>query len=78
MYIAKEYHNIKQHFREPNQGDIHFPKRFKDIPTFENLNNLNIKLFGLTTSPISLPLKYINRNCYEKQKDLSLCEKNYC
>ena len=30
--------NYKNHFHELNQGDIQFPKKIKDIPTFEKLN----------------------------------------
>ena len=34
----------KKHFRELNQGDINFPMKIRDIPTFEKLNTV-IKLF---------------------------------
>ena len=54
--------NYKNHFHELNQGDIQFPMKIKDIPTFERLNNLNIKVFEFSANDKTLPLKYVNKN----------------
>ena len=39
--------HYKKHLHDLNQGDIQFPMKIKDIPTFKRLNNLNIKVFEL-------------------------------
>ena len=36
--------HYENYFQELNQGDIQFPMKIKDIPTFERLNNLK-KMF---------------------------------
>ena len=40
--------HYKKHFHELNQSDIHFPMKMKNLPTFERLNKLNIKVFELS------------------------------
>ena len=68
----------ENHFHELNQGDIQFPMKIKDIPTFERLNNLNINVFELSANDKSLSPKYVNKNFYEEQIDLLLHENHYC
>ena len=62
----------KKIFHELNQGDIQFPMKIKDLPTFERLNNLNINVFGLSANDKTLSLKYVNKNYYDEQIDLVL------
>ena len=68
----------ENHFHELNQGDIQFPMKLKDIPTFEKLNNLNINVFELSANDNSLSPKYVNKNYYDEQIDLLLYENHYC
>ena len=65
-------------FYELNQGDIQFPMKIKDIPTFERLNNLNVNVFELSANEKSLSPKYVNKNYYDEQIDLLLYENRYC
>ena len=65
-------------FNELNQGEIQFPMKIKDIPTFERLNNLNIDVFELSANEKSLSPKYVNKNYYDEQIDLLLYENHYC
>ena len=66
------------HFHELNQGDIQFPMKIKDIPSFERLNNLNINVFELSANDKTLSPKYVNKNYYDEQIDLLLYENHYC
>ena len=70
--------HYENHFREPNQGDIQFPMKIKDIPTFERLNNLNITVFELSANDETLSPNYVNKNYYDEQIDLLLYENHYC
>ena len=70
--------HYENHFHELNQGDIQFPMKIKDIPTFERLNNLNINVFELSANDKSLSPKYVNKNYYDEQIDLLLYENHYC
>ena len=70
--------HYKKHFHELNQGDIRFPMKIKDIPTFERLNNLNINVFELSANDKTLSPKKANKNYYDEQIDLLLYENNYC
>ena len=70
--------HYENHFHELNQGDIQFPMKIKDIPTFERLNNLNINVFELSAKDKSLSPKYVNKNYYDEQIDLLLYENHYC
>ena len=70
--------HYENHFHELNQGDIQFPMKIKDIPTFERLNNLNINVFELSANDKTLSPKYVNKNYYEEQIDLLLYENHYC
>ena len=70
--------HYKKHFHELNQGDIQFPMKIKDIPTFERLNNLNTNVFELSANDKTLSPKYVNKNYYDEQIDLLLYENHYC
>ena len=70
--------HFENQFHELNQGDIKFPMKIKDIPTFEKLNNLNINVFELSANDKTLSPKYVNKNYYEEQIDLLLYENHYC
>ena len=70
--------HYKNFFHELSKGDIHFPMRIKDIPTFERLNILNISVFELSANDKTLSPKYVNKNYYDDQIDLLLYENNFC
>ena len=65
-------------FHELIQGDIQFPMKIEDIPTFERLDNLNINVFELSANDKTLSPKYVNKNYYDEQIDLLLYEKHSC
>ena len=66
------------HFHELNQGDIQFPMKIKDIPTFERLSNLNINVFELSANDKSLSPKFVSKKYYDEQIDFLLYENHYC
>ena len=70
--------HYKQNFHKLNQGDIQFPMKIKDIPTFERLNNLNKIIFELSTNDKTFSPNYVNKNYYDEQIDLLLYENHYC
>ena len=70
--------HYENHFHELNQGDIQFPMKIKDRPTFGRLNNLNISVFELSANDKTLSPKYVNKNYYDEQIDLLLFENHYC
>ena len=70
--------HYENHFHELNQGDVQFPMKIKDIPTFERLNNLNINVFELSANDKSPSPNYVNKNYYDEQIDLLLYENHYC
>ena len=55
---------------------LDFPMKVKDIPKFENLNNLNVNVFELTGAVLT-PI-HINKNYLQSQIDLLLSENDYC
>ena len=55
---------------------LEFPMKIKDIPKFENLNNLNVNVFELTGAVLT-PI-HINKNYLQSQIDLLLFETHYC
>ena len=61
--------HYKTHFHELNQGDIQFPMKIKDIPTFERINKLKINVFELSANDKTLSPKYVNKNYYDEQID---------
>ena len=70
--------NYAKYFHELNRSDIQFPMKIKDISAFEQLNKPNINVFELSSNDKTLSAKYINKNYYEKQRDLLLYENHYC
>ena len=68
----------ENHFHELNQGDIQFPMKLKDIPTFERLNNLNINVFDLSANVKSFSPKYVNKNYFDEHIDLLFYENHFC
>ena len=55
---------------------LEFPMKIKDIPKFENLNNLNVNVFELTKTVLT-PI-HINTNYDQPQIDLILYQNHYC
>ena len=55
---------------------LELPMKIKDIPKFENLNNLNVNVFELTGAVLT-PF-HINKNYLQSQIDLLLFENHYC
>ena len=55
---------------------LEFPMKIKDIPKFENLNNLNVNVFELTRTVLT-PI-HITKNYLQSQIDLLLFENHYC
>ena len=68
------------HFYKLKLKGLEFPMRIKDVPKFENLNNLNVNVFELTNSVRSSALTpiHINTNYDQPQIDLLLFENHYC
>ena len=64
------------HLNKLNLKGLEFPMKVKDIPKFENLNNLNINVFELTGNVLT-PI-HINKNYLQPQIDLLLYENHYC
>ena len=64
------------HLNKLNLKGLEFPMKVKDIPKFENLNNLNIKVFELTGNVLT-PI-HVNKNYLQPQIDLLLYENHYC
>ena len=64
------------HLNKLNLKGLEFPMKVKDIPKFENLNNLNVNVFELTGNVLT-PI-YINENYKQPQIDLLLYENHYC
>ena len=68
--------NYLMHFDKLNLKSLEFPMKVKDIPKFENLNNLNVNVFELTGTVVT-PIQ-INKNYLQPQIDLLLFENHYC
>ena len=68
--------SYSMHFNKLNLKGLEFPMKVKDIPKFENLNNLNVNVFELTGTVLT-PI-HINKNCLQPQIDLLLFENHYC
>ena len=63
------------HMNKLNLKGVEFPIKVKDISKFENLNNLNIKIFELTNSVVTLI--HNNKIYLQPQIDLLLFENHY-
>ena len=68
--------NYEMYIKELNIQGLEFPMKVKDIPKFENLNNLNVNVFELTNGKLTPIL--INKNNLQLQIDLLLFENHYC
>ena len=68
--------NYEMYIDELNIHGLEFPMKVKDIPKFENLNNLNVNVFELTNGKLTRIL--INKNYLKPQIDLLLFENHYC
>ena len=68
--------SYSKHFDKFNLEGLEFPMKVKDIPKFENLNNLNINVFELTGNVLT-PI-HVNKNYLQPQIDLLLYENHYC
>ena len=68
--------NKSRTFDKLNLEGLEFPMKVKDIPKFEKLNNLNVKVFELTKTVLT-PI-HINMNYDQPQTDLLLFENHYC
>ena len=64
------------HMNKLNLKGLEFPMKVKDIPKFENLNNLNVNDFELTGAVLTSI--HINKNYFQPQIDLLLYENHYC
>ena len=68
--------NYSMHFNKLILNGLEFPMKVKDIPKFENLNNLNVNVFELTKTVLT-PI-HTNTNYDQPQTDLLLFENHYC
>ena len=64
------------HLNKLNLKGLEFPMKVKDIPKFENLNNLNINVFELTGNVLT-PI-HVNKNYLQPQIDLLIYQNHYC
>ena len=64
--------NFSMHMNKLNLEGLELPMKVKDIPKFENINNLNVKVFELTGTALT-PI-YINKNYLQPPIDLLLLE----
>ena len=68
--------NYSMHTNKLISNGLEFPMKIKDIPKFENLNNLNVNVFELTKTVLT-PI-HINTNYDQPQIDLLLYQNHYC
>ena len=68
--------NYSMHTNKLILNGLEFPMKIKDIPKFENLNNLNVNVFELTKTVLT-PI-HINTNYDQPQIDLLLYQNHYC
>ena len=68
--------NYSMHTNNFILNGLEFPMKIKDIPKFENLNNLNVNVFELTKTVLT-PI-HINTNYDQPQIDLLLYQNHYC
>ena len=68
--------SYSMHTNEHILNGSEFPMKVKDIPKFENLNNLNVNVFELTGAVLT-PI-HNNKNYLQSQIDLLLFENHYC
>ena len=68
--------NYSIHTNKLILNGLEFPMKIKDIPKFENLNNLNVNVFELTKTVLT-PI-HNNTNYDQPQIDLLLYQNHYC
>ena len=68
--------NYSMHTNKLILNGLEFPMKIKDIPKFENLNNLNVNVFELTKTVLT-PI-HTNTNYDQPQIDLLLYQNHYC
>ena len=68
--------NYSMHTNKLILNGLEFPMKTKDIPKFENLNNLNVNVFELTKTVLT-PI-HTNTNYDQPQIDLLLYQNHYC
>ena len=68
--------NYSMHTNKLILNGLEVPMKIKDIPKFENLNNLNVNVFELTKTVLT-PI-HINTNYDQPQIDLLLYQNHYC
>ena len=68
--------SYSMHMNKLNLKGLEFPMKVKDIPKFENLNNLNVSVFEITGTVLTP--NHINKNYLQPQIDLLLFENHYC
>ena len=68
--------NYSMHTNKLILNGLEFPMKIKDIPKFENLNNLNVNVFELTKTVLT-PI-HTNTNYDRPQIDLLLYQNHYC
>ena len=72
----KRISSFSMHLNKLNLKGLEFPMKVKDIPKFENLNNLNVSVFEITGTVLTP--NHINKNYLQPQIDLLLFENHYC
>ena len=68
--------NYSMHTNKLILNGLEFPMKIKDIPKFENLNNLNVNVFELTKTVLT-PIHF-DTNYDQPQIDLLLYQNHYC
>ena len=68
--------NYSMHTNKLILNGLELPMKIKDIPKFENLNNLNVNVFELTKTVLT-PI-HTNTNYDQPQIDLLLYQNHYC
>ena len=68
--------NYSMHTNKLILNGLEFPMKIKDIPKFENLNNLNVNVFELTKTVLT-PI-HTNTNYDQPQIGLLLYQNHYC
>ena len=68
--------NYSMHTNKLILNGLEFPMKIKDIPEFENLNNLNVNVFELTKTVLT-PI-HTNTNYDQPQIDLLLYQNHSC
>ena len=68
--------NYSIHTNKLILNGLEFPIKIKDIPKFENLNNLNVNVFELTKTVLT-PI-HTNTNYDQPQIDFLLYQNHYC